>query len=534
MMPQMDGFALLRHLRSQDATAALPIVFLSARAGEEARVESLNAGADDHIVKPFGTQELLARIDGALRLSALRGESAARQRILEAELASEQAASALAHSEQQLQTLTDALPVLIAHVGKDLRYRFVNRTYETWFKQDRKNVIGQRVIDVVGETAFAEIRPRLDAVLSGERLCFEQMVSYPGLGTRHVRADYIPERGAGGEVEGFYGLVQDVTEAQSQARRLADSERRMRTVLDAVSDGFFAVNVDWQVTLFNRAAEEALGLSRDAVLGRPLAEVVPQLLQLPYRAFVDAAMNDREKCIFELTDFPHPDQVVELRLAPKEGGGIAASFSDITERKRSERHRELLVNELNHRVKNTLAVVQSIAIQSFKDERVPTDAKSAFQGRLLALSQAHNLLTEESWESAPLRQVIGNAVLPFGSQGRFILEGPSLRVEPKAAVSLSLALHELCTNAAKYGALQGPEGRVRVAWFKEGGNEPSFRLVWTEEGGPPVTVPNRTGFGSRLVERGLAAELRGIVALQYLPGGVVCEVTAPLASIQGR
>ncbi|WP_156468042.1 PAS domain-containing protein [Rhizobium sp. Leaf371] len=534
MMPKMDGFSLLRHLRTQDATAALPIIFLSARAGEEARVESLNAGADDHIVKPFGSQELLARIDGALRLAALRGEAAARQRILEAELAAEQAASALARSEQHLQTLTDALPVLIAHVGKDLRYRFVNHTYETWFGQDRSAVIGRPVIDVVGETAFAKIRPRLDAVLAGERLCFEDMVHYPGLGTRHVRADYIPERGADGQVEGFYGLVQDVTEVQSQARRLADSERRMRTVLDAVSDGFFAVNVEGQVTLFNRAAEEALGLSREAVLGQPLAHVVPELLQPPYDAFVEAAMTQRVTCVFELTDFPHIDQVIEVRLAPKEGGGIAASFSDITERKLSERHRELLVNELNHRVKNTLAVVQSIAIQSFKDDRVPAEAKTAFQGRLLALSQAHNLLTRESWESAPLRQVIENAVQPFGGPGRFLLQGPNLRVGPKAAVSLSLAFHELCTNAAKYGALQGAEGRVRISWFKEGGHEPTFRLIWTEEGGPPVTVPNRTGFGSRLVERGLAAELRGTVALQYRADGVVCEITTPLASIQGR
>lgn len=534
MMPEMDGFSLLRHLRTQDATAALPIIFLSARAGEEARVESLNAGADDHIVKPFGAQELLARIDGALRLAALRGEAAARQRILEAELAAEQAAGALARSEQHLQTLTDALPVLIAHVGKDLRYRFVNRTYETWFEQDRNNVIGRRVIDVVGEAAFAKIRPRLDAALAGEHLCFEEMVEYTGLGTRHVRADYIPEWGADGQVEGFYGLVQDVTEVQSQARLLADSERRMRTVLDAVSDGFFAVNVDWQVTLFNRAAEEALGLSREAVLGHPLVHVVPELLQPPYDAYIEAAMTQRVTCVFEVTDFPHVDQVIEMRLAPKDGGGIAASFSDVTERKLSERHRELLVNELNHRVKNTLAVVQSIAIQSFKDDRVPAEAKTAFQGRLLALSQAHNLLTQESWDAAPLRQVIESAVQPFGGLGRFLLQGPNLRVAPKAAVSLSLAFHELCTNAAKYGALQNAEGYVRISWFEDGEHEPSFRLVWAEEGGPPVNAPNRTGFGSQLVEKGLAAELRGTVALQFRADGVVCEITTPLASIQGR
>ncbi|MFP5077994.1 PAS domain-containing protein [Rhizobium sp. YIM 134829] len=534
MMPKMDGFALLAHLRAQESTATLPVIFVSARAVEEARVESLTAGADDHIVKPFGAQELLARIDGALRLAALRGEAASRQRVLEAELSAEKSASALARSEQHLQTLTDALPVLIAHVGKDLHYRFVNRTYESWFQREKGSVIGRSVAEVIGAEAFAKFLPRLEAVMAGERLCFEETVCYPGLGIRHVRADYIPEKNADGQVEGLYGLVQDVTEERNQSQRLADSERRVRTVLDAVSDGFFAVNEDWQVTLFNKAAEKALGASREAVIGRPLAEVVPELLRPPYITHLEAVMTAGEERLFELIDLWGADQVIEVRLAPKEGGGIAASFSDITERRLAERHRELLVNELNHRVKNTLAVVQSIAVQSFKGDLLSANAKAAFQGRLLALSQAHNLLTRESWDSAPLQQLIEMAINPFGDVSRFVLQGPALRIAPKAAVSLSLAFHELCTNAAKYGSLSVSAGRVQITWRRGCEPVPVFHLTWREEDGPSVVRPSRTGFGSRLVEKGLAAELRGEVVIDYRMDGLICEITAPLASIESR
>ena len=535
MMPNVDGFALLAALRANPATATLPVIFLSARAGEEARVESLTAGADDHVVKPFGAQELRARVDGALRLSALRGEAAGRERVLEARLAATQAEAALARSEQQLQSLTDALPVLISHIGRDLRYRFVNRTYETWFRCRREDVVGRSVAEVVGPAAFAQVKPRIDAALAGEHLSFEESVRYPDIGERHVKADFIPARGPDGEVAGFYGLVQDVSESRRQAKRLAESEHAMRTVLEAVSDGFFALDADWRVTLFNRAAEDAFDLRRDEVLGRVFWDAVPGALASSFGEHLRWAMEERARLTFEERSPARSDRYVEARIAPTREGGLAASFSDITERKLAERHRELLVNELNHRVKNTLAVVQSIAVQSFKGDHGPSGAREAFQGRLLALSDAHSLLTQESWEAAPLARIVENALRPFRDGHRFDMDGPAIRVGPKAAVSLALAFHELCTNAAKYGALSVPEGRVDIAWGLEGGETGStFRLRWTESGGPAVRAPTRSGFGSRLVERGLAAELGGTVELRYPAGGVVCEIVAPLASVEGR
>lgn len=534
MMPGLDGFSLLRELRSNSGTATVPVIFLSARAGEQARVESLAVGADDHIVKPFGARELRARIDGALRLAALRGDAASRERVLEAKLAASEAEAALARSEQHLRTLTDALPVLITHVDRDLRYRFVNRTYETWFSRKHENVVGKAVVEIVGSEAFAQAKPRIDAVLSGQHLSFEESVIYPGVGERHVRATYIPEIGSRGEVLGFYGLVQDVTEARRQAEGLAESERQIRTVLEAVSDGFLAVDADWRLTLLNRAAEEAFDLARDGVLGRLFWDAVPEALEDPYRNHMRQAMETRTKVTFEGLSPRRADRFIETRLAPTHDGGLAASFSDITARKLAERHRELLVNELNHRVKNTLAVVQSIATQSFKDERVPNEARQAFQGRLLALSDAHNLLTQESWEAAPLARIVESALQPFRDDNRFDVDGPMIRVGPKAAVSLALALHELCTNASKYGALSVAKGRVSIVWSMEDEAGTAIRLRWEEIGGPVVQAPARSGFGSRLVSRGLAAELGGTVELRYLATGVICEIVAPLGILERR
>lgn len=535
MMPGLDGFALLRALRANASTAAVPVIFLSARAGEDARVQSLAAGADDHIVKPFGAQELRARAAAAIRLADTRGQAAARERVLEATLAVSQAEAALARSEEQLRTLADALPVLILHIDHKLRYRFVNRTYADWLGQRREEVVGQRVADVVGEPLFAVLKPKMDAVLAGEYLSFEHNLAHPdGGGERHVRAEYVPQFDTDGAVIGFYALVQDISEMRRQAGLLADSERRMRTVLEAVSEGFFAIDAGWRITLFNRAAELHFGRLREEVLGQVVWEAFPQALGTAQEENMRRAMTERAPIRFEAPSIRQADRFVETRIAPKEGGGIAVSFSDVTERVTAARHRELLMDELNHRVKNTLAVVQSIATQSFKGDAVPAAARKAFEGRLMALSDAHNLLTQESWDSAPLRRIVGNALRAFADAGRFRFDGPDLRVGPKAAVSLTLALHELCTNAAKYGALSVPEGQVSISCAVSDSLPRTFRLEWREVGGPAVSPPDRRGFGSRLVQQGLAAELGGDVELSYPVGGVICAVTAPLANVEER
>jgi PAS domain S-box-containing protein len=202
--------------------------------------------------------------------------------------------------------------------------------------------------------------------------------------------------------------------------------------------------------------------------------------------------------------------------------GMIGVNVDITER-------ELLLAELNHRVKNTLAVVQSIAHQTFKEETSSLAARQAFEGRLFALSVAHSLLTQANWTTASLEKLATDA-LQVGTQNkeRVSLMGPAVLLPPKEAVAIVMALHELCTNAVKYGALSNDTGRIEIGWSRDEGDNPRLKLVWREVGGPSVAPPKRRGFGSLLLERTLAQDLDGNVTTEFRPEGLLCSIEAPL------
>lgn len=214
--------------------------------------------------------------------------------------------------------------------------------------------------------------------------------------------------------------------------------------------------------------------------------------------------------------------------------GYTGCNVDISDAKRAEEHLLLLIHELNHRVKNTLATVQSIATQSLRrlDGPEASAARGAFEARLIALARVHDVLTRENWDSAELGTVVADAIAPLhageGQRARFVVEGPSLRLPPRLALSIAMALHELGTNAVKYGALSRENGTVTIAWSVDRLPETVLRLRWAESGGPPVAPPTRTGFGSRLIERSLARELAGDVQLTFAPTGVVCTIAVPI------
>jgi len=196
----------------------------------------------------------------------------------------------------------------------------------------------------------------------------------------------------------------------------------------------------------------------------------------------------------------------------------------------AEEQQHVLNQELSHRLKNTLTLVQSIASQTLRNADDLDEAREALAARLIALGKSHDILLSGRSDSAPIAAVIEGALsLHQDRKGRFRTSGPDLRIGPSAALALSLMLHELATNATKYGALAKPDGYVDLAWTVSG--EPTsaeFKLLWTEHGGPPVAPPNRRGFGSRLIQRGLAG---GAVDLRYLPEGVVCTLTTAVADL---
>jgi PAS domain S-box-containing protein len=209
-----------------------------------------------------------------------------------------------------------------------------------------------------------------------------------------------------------------------------------------------------------------------------------------------------------------------------------ASFMDLTRQKKEQAQSTMMINELNHRVKNTLATVQSIVWQALLKAADPEVIRQYIESRLLALSRSHDLLTRENWEGAGLRDLINESLEPFGVANgrteRFLVTGPIIRIPPNATLALGIAFHELATNAVKYGAFSNESGSIMIAWTIEPTPQ-GDRLIlqWQEKNGPLVTPPSRRGFGSRVIERGLAHELGGMVNLDYRADGVVCTINIP-------
>ncbi|WP_374576041.1 CHASE domain-containing protein [Phenylobacterium sp.] len=210
-----------------------------------------------------------------------------------------------------------------------------------------------------------------------------------------------------------------------------------------------------------------------------------------------------------------------------------AAEREVQTRQLAEERQQLLLGELNHRVKNTLATVQSIAAQSLRNAPDLETGRKTFEARLMALSEAHNLLTRDNWRGASLADLAKAELAPYGGgrRERVTILGEPVWLSPNTAVALGMAFHELATNAAKHGALSGANGRVRVEWTVSRSDEAPDRvsIVWREAGGPTVTTPSRTGFGSRLIVSGLAHQLNGDVRLNFDPDGVTCAIAFNLA-----
>jgi PAS domain S-box-containing protein len=308
------------------------------------------------------------------------------------------------------------------------------------------------------------------------------------------------------------------------------TEAGLATILDGIGDGFYAVDRDWRIILFNEAAAKHFRRTPAEMLGRILWEALPGARDTGLGQLFLKVMASRETIRSETESVVFGGRWLSYRLFPL-GDGMGVVFRDITDRKRAEEQRDLLVQELEHRVKNTLSIVQSIAAQTFRNSGVDPSVQRAFEARLITLSNVHGVLTRRDWASADLHDVVASALRPHDAldRARFTVAGPALRLGPKSAVALSMAVHELCTNATKYGALSAESGHVDITWSDADGR---FRWQWRERGGPPVTQPTRTGFGSRMIERALAMQLSGQVAIDYAPGGVVCTIDAPLAAIR--
>jgi len=322
----------------------------------------------------------------------------------------------------------------------------------------------------------------------------------------------------------FIILADDNTDLRDYVRRLLEHEGYR---VEAVADGEAALAAvrrrrpDLIVSDVMMPRLDGFGLLRALRQDEALREL--PIVLLSARAGEDARVEGLDAGADDYVSKPFSARELLAR--------VRANLQSARVRKQAERHRELLVNELNHRVKNTLTAVQSLAMQTLRNAPNLDDGRRAFDARLIALSKAHDILVRENWEAAGLREIVAEALAAHGgaAERRLQFDGPDIRLRPKVAVALSMALHELATNAAKYGALSNQAGHVAIAWTIA---QPSFQLRWTEAGGPPVVAPNRRGFGSRLIEQGLSHEFGGQVELAFETSGVICTIRALLDEVR--
>ena len=312
-------------------------------------------------------------------------------------------------------------------------------------------------------------------------------------------------------------------------------DHAFRLMVESVSDyAIFMLTSEGYIASWNPGAERIKGYHASEILGRHFStfylpdEIASGKPEMELRVAKQQGKY-REEGLRVRKDGStfYADVTITAVFEDGKLRGFGKVTRDITERRRAEQQQRLLLDELNHRVKNTLATVQSITRQTLQKGVSLEEFRDAFEARLVALSHTHNLLTAGSWEGAPLRDIIAAELSPYlqVDAANLTASGPDVYLRPKPAVALGMALHELATNAAKHGAFSIPTGRVKLSWSKSG---PLLRLEWKESGGPPVQAPKRKGFGSRLLERGLAHELGGKTRLDFAPAGLRCTIEIPL------
>lgn len=326
---------------------------------------------------------------------------------------------------------------------------------------------------------------------------------------------------------------------QEDNRRL-ETERNRLVEMFMQAPGFVAIlsGPDHRFQMHNDAYSQLIG-HRD-IAGKPVRQALPELEGQGFYEFLDSVFATGEP--YEGRESAaqlqrKPDGLLETvylnfiyQPIRDDSGAVVGIFvqgHDITENVLAAQRQKLMIDELNHRVKNTLATVQSIAIQTARSNTDPASFAETFQSRIMALSHTHNLLTQSHWEGADLRAILEHETEAYGPT-RISLNGPPVSLEPAVVLSLGMIFHELATNAAKYGALHTPDGRILIDWGLADQRDRKLKLSWREIGGPKVTAPDRRGFGSRLIERNIRHDLAGEIDLVYAPDGLIAELTVPL------
>jgi PAS domain S-box-containing protein len=432
-----------------------------------------------------------------------------------------------------LASSTDCIKVL----DLDARLTFMSEGGQKVMEvSDFNQIAGCPWPDFWHEKGNDEARAAINAARAGESRSFigeaETFAGTPKWW--HVAVS--PVIGSDGEPERILSVSRDITATRENEEKRSQLVR----IVENSTDFIGMARLDGSVLFMNDAACHLIGLDRAALGTVNIADfftaeeaAIVRDEVLPAVAREGSWSGERHFRHFQTgelipvfyTVFPRVDYDGTLV-------GYGTVTRDLRERKQAEEQQELLNNELSHRLKNVLAVVQSVAAQTLRQATDLPSASDALGARLAALGQATDVLTAKSWASADLRQVVTRALAPHGGEERFRISGPGITLLPQVTLALALALHELATNAAKYGALSASEGHVDLSWKVTPGPDgdgPRFSLLWQEVGGPEVRPPSRRGFGSMMIERSLRSYFRGNAQLEYPASGLVFRLDAPLS-----
>lgn len=461
----------------------------------------------------------------------------------------------------------DRIPSPYMLLDRDFRYVAANRAYLRTLGRSLDQLEGRYLFDAFPSEGAS--RRELEASLMRARDSGEvdelPIIHYAierpahlggGFEDRVWSATHTPIPDEHGATRFILQHTQDITAIQrlkdaalgqrfSAARLGEDVLRRAETVQTQVrqlrnlfmqAPSFMAVlrGPNHVFDLANNAYAQLIG-HRD-VLGLSVRAALPEVVEQGFVKLLDHVLETREAFVGRRVKVslqrevgaPLEERYLDFVYQPiidpdGTASGVFVEGVDMTEQVQADERQRLLLDELNHRVKNTLATVQAIAQQTLRGARDPEAFAAAFESRLLALSQTHNALTDSHWAGAGLRQILSQELGPYGAE-RVVMKGPDVHLPARVALSLGMVFHELATNAAKYGAL-AQAGKLVLTWSA---NQDVLRFEWREMGGPPVSAPERRGFGSRLIERSITGELRGWVEADYAQDGLVTRFETPL------
>lgn len=458
-------------------------------------------------------------------------------------------------------------------LDRQLRYVAANKAYEQATNRNREELVGRYLFDLFpnegesGKRLKASFKRVLETGEQDTLAYIPYDIPLPeseggGMEQRYWTAVHTPLSNGDGTVEYIVQNTVDVTdlvrlrqaahlpfrldevrllerarEAERQHQDLhTESENFRRLFQQAPSLIAVLSGPDYVFTFANDAYMRLIG--DRAIIGKPLIEALPEIEGQGFVELLDgvsqtgqAVGGEAVRVLLQSEEEEKPREIfVDFTYDPirDESGEIAAIFvqgMDRTEAVRTQKRQRLLLDELNHRVKNTLATVQSIASQTMRTARDLTSAREDFESRIIALSNAHNILSVQEWANAELSALVNQELIAYGPE-RYVCTGSWVVLNPKTAIALALVLHEITTNAAKYGALSTSEGCVRIDWNVD---LQSGQLVidWHEENGPQVEPPDYKGFGSRMISRVVEGELDGTFTAQFEPGGYSCRIEIP-------